>query len=56
MSKAQPQVLFEDTAHSIGGVTQVIQLRQIGNCLKGDPAYGKGVAATLGIPLSKPPK
>jgi catalase len=33
-----------------------VQLRHIGNCLKADPAYGKGVAKALGIPLSKLPK
>ena len=33
-----------------------IQLRQIGNCLKADPAYGAGVAKALGVPLSEVPK
>jgi len=33
-----------------------IQIRYIGNCLKADPAYGKGVADALGIPLSEIPK
>ncbi|NQU10621.1 catalase, partial [bacterium] len=56
MSKAQQKVLFENTARSIGGATRAIQLRHIGNCLKADPAYGKGVAAALRIPLSKRPK
>ena len=28
-------------------------LLHIGNCLKADPAYGKGVADALGIPLSE---
>ena len=32
---------------------QEIKIRHIGNCLKADPAYGKGVADALGIPLSK---
>lgn len=27
-----------------------------GNCMKADPAHGKGVAKALGIPLSKLPK
>jgi len=31
------------------------QLRHIGNCLKADPAYGKGVADALGIALSEVP-
>ena len=30
-----------------------VKLRHIGNCLKADPAYGKGVANALGIPLSE---
>ena len=34
----------------------MIKLRHIGNCLKADPAYGKTVAKTLGIPLSKVPQ
>ena len=32
------------------------QPRHIGNCLKADPAYDKGVADALGIPLSEVPK
>jgi catalase len=30
--------------------------RHIGNCLKADKAYGKGVAGALGIKLSEVPK
>jgi len=29
--------------------------RHIGNCLKADPAYGRGVADALDIPVSKVP-
>ena len=50
MSPAQQQVLFENTARSIGDAPREIQLRHIGNCLKADPAYGEGVAKALGIP------
>jgi catalase len=32
-----------------------IQIRHIGNCMKADPAYGKGVAEALGIPLGELP-
>jgi catalase len=32
------------------------KVRHIGNCLKADPAYGKGVAEALGILLSEVPK
>lgn len=49
---AQQQVLFENTARSIGGAPQSIQLRHIGNCMKADPAYGKGVADALGIDIA----
>lgn len=34
----------------------MIKIRHIGNCLKADPAYGKGVADALGIPLKEVPK
>jgi len=37
-------------------VPMKIKIRHIGNCMKADPAYGKGVAKALGIPLSKIPK
>lgn len=49
MTPAQQQVLFENTARSVGGAPKEIQLRHIRNCLKADPAYGKGVAQALGI-------
>jgi catalase len=49
MTPAQQQVLFENTACSVGGAPREIQLRHIGNCLKADPAYGKGIARALGI-------
>jgi len=52
MSPAQQQVLFKNTAGSLGGAPREIQLRHIGNCTKADPAYGKGVADALSIPLS----
>jgi catalase len=53
MSKAQQQVLFENTARSIGEAPKEIQLRHIANCTKADPAYGAGVAKALGIDLRK---
>jgi len=31
----------------------MIQLRHVGNGMKADPAYGKGVAKTLKIPMKK---
>jgi catalase len=49
-------VLFANNARAIGGAPREIQIRHIGNCLKADPAYGKGVADAFGIPLSEVPK
>jgi catalase len=49
-------VLFANTARAIGGAPREIQIRHIGNCLKADPAYGRGVADALGIRMSELPK
>jgi catalase len=56
MTPAQQQILFDNTARSISGVPKEIQMRHIANCLKADPAYGKGVADALGIALSDVPQ
>ena len=56
MSPAQQKVLFENTARAMGDAPMEIKLRHIGNCLKADPAYGKGVAKAMGIPAGKLPK
>jgi len=53
MTPAQQQVLFENTARNIADAPRHIQLRHIGNCLKADPVYGRGVAGALGIPESE---
>ncbi|NLF40386.1 catalase, partial [bacterium] len=53
MSRAQQNALFGNTARSIADAPMEVKLRHIGNCLNADPAYGKGVAKALGIPLSK---
>jgi len=53
MSPKQQQVLFENTARAMGDAPKQIKIRHIRNCLKADPAYGKGVAAALGIPLTE---
>lgn len=47
MTPEQQQVLFENTARSVGGASEDIQLRHIDHCTKADPAYGKGVADAL---------
>ena len=53
MSKAQQQVLFENTARAMGDAPKEIKTRHIGNCLKADKAYGQGVAKALGIDISE---
>ena len=52
LTPAQQTVLFENTARSLGDAPREIKVRHIGNCLKANPAYGKGVADALKIPLS----
>jgi len=47
MTPEQQQVLFENTARSVGGASKDIQQRHIDHCTKADPAYGKGVADAL---------
>jgi catalase len=47
MTPAQQQILFENTARSVGGASKQVQQRHIDNCTKADPAYGAGVAAAL---------
>ncbi|WP_332450918.1 catalase [Methanoculleus sp.] len=53
MSPQQQQVLFENTARAMGDAPDFIKVRHIENCRKADPAYGKGVADALGIPIGK---
>ncbi len=53
MTPEQQQVLFENTARSMGDIPKEIKIRHIGNCLKADPAYGQGVAKALGISLDE---
>ena len=47
MTPNQQQVLFENTARSVGGASEDIQQRHIEHCTKADPAYGKGVEIAL---------
>jgi len=42
-------VLFGNTARAMGDVAIHIKERHIANCTKADPAYGDGVAKTLGL-------
>lgn len=55
MNPEQQKALFENTARAMGDAPKEIKIRHIGNCLQADPAYGKGVADALGIPLSEVP-
>jgi catalase len=47
MTTEQQQVLFENTARSVGGASEDIQQRHIDRSTKADPAYGKGIADAL---------
>jgi catalase len=53
MNPGQQQVLFENTARAMGDSPKEIKIRHIRNCLKADPAYGKGVANALKISLDE---
>ncbi len=56
MSAEQRKALFGNTARALGDAPKEVKVRHIGNCLKADPAYGKGVADALSISLSEVPK
>ena len=47
LTAEKQQLLFENTARSVGGASKEIQQRHIAHCSKADPAYGAGVAAAL---------
>ncbi|MEP5729892.1 MAG: catalase-related domain-containing protein [Sulfitobacter sp.] len=49
MTDAQKQVLFENTARSLGGAHVDIQKRHVHHCTQADAAYGAGVAKALGL-------
>jgi catalase len=51
MTPEQQQVLFENTARSVGGAEQTVQERHVASCTKADAAYGAGVAKALGFKL-----
>jgi catalase len=56
MSPEQQKALFENTARAMGDSPNEIKIRHISNCMKANPAYGKGVASALGISMSEIPK
>ena len=49
MTAVQQQLLFDNTARAMQGVSEPILKRHISNCTRADPAYGAGVATALGI-------
>lgn len=49
MTTEQQQILFDNTARAMGGVSLHIKERHAANCAKADPAYGAGVASALGL-------
>ena len=51
MTPEQQQVLFENTARSMGDIPVEIKRRHIDNCMKADEAYGRGVAKALGLEI-----
>ena len=53
MNPEQKEALFCNTARAMGDCPREIKIRHIGNCLKADPDYGKGVAAAMSIPLDE---
>ncbi len=53
LTPEKQQLLFENTARSVGGASKEIQQRHIANCTKADPAYGAGVATALQRNVSK---
>jgi len=56
MNREQQEALFGNTARAMGDAPREVKIRHTGNCMKADPAYGKGVAAALGIRLDEIPK
>lgn len=53
MNAEQQQLLFGNTARALGDAPREVKTRHIGNCLKADPAYGKGLADALGIAINE---
>jgi catalase len=56
MGPEKQALLFANTARALGDAPLDIKLRHVGNCLKADPAYGKGIADALGIPPNERPR
>ena len=56
MSAEQQEALFGNTGRAMGDAPKEIKIRHIGNCMKADPAYGRGVVKALGISIDEIPK
>jgi catalase len=55
MTPEQQAALFGNTGRALGDAPEAVKARHIGNCLKADPAYGKGVADALGMSVDEVP-
>ena len=55
MSADEQQRLFENTARAMQGVERHIMVRHVTHCYEADPAYGRGVAEALALPMSEVP-
>ena len=53
MNASQQEQLFSNLAEAMQGVPERILARQLVHFYKADPAYGRGVAAKLGLDMSK---
>ena len=56
MNAEQQEALFGNTGRAMGDAPKEIKIRHIGNCMKADPAYGRGVAKALEISIDEIPK
>jgi catalase len=53
MNASQKEQLFSNLAEAMQGVPERIQVRELVHFYKADPAYGRGVAAKLGLDMGK---
>jgi catalase len=49
MNPTQQQALFDNTGRAMAEVSREIKERHVDHCTKADPAYGAGVAKSLGL-------
>ncbi len=47
MNADEQQRLFDNTARSLGGASEPVRQRHVANCVRADPAYGRGVHEAL---------